>query len=206
MSKNLTHISKVLKDKSFAKNKKKSAGKKKPKRKDSTLKYERVNTLLEKFADTNAFQIPKEKKTRKKGAGRPPLMTQEVVAKLEHAFAYDTTVEEACLYAGISKNTYYDFLKIYPEFSNRVEELRQAAILVARRTVLSDVESNPEMALRYLERKNKKEFSVRTEVAHSGEVVNRHSIDPATEEKIRSAMGNFSKKIGDLVKERADKK
>lgn len=38
---------------------------------------------------------------------RPTVMTDDVVRKLIEAFKLDVSVEEACLYADISKDTYY---------------------------------------------------------------------------------------------------
>ena len=43
--------------------------------------------------------------------GRPTVMTDETIHKLEEVFALDGTVEEACMFADIGKSTYYDFIK-----------------------------------------------------------------------------------------------
>jgi len=103
--------------------------------------------------------------TKKKHAGgRPTVMTPDVVAKLEQAFAIDCTVVEACSYADISRDSFYDYLKIKPKFSDRIEKLRQHPVLKARETVVREL-SNPDMAMKYLERKVKKEFSLRQELS-----------------------------------------
>jgi hypothetical protein len=102
---------------------------------------------------------------RKKG-GRPSEMTGEKVKKLEEVFALDGTVEEACFYADISKQTYYNWLEKNPELVDRFEALRQTPILKARKTVVRAL-SNPNIAMSYLERKRKAEFSVRQEIEHS---------------------------------------
>lgn len=126
-------------------------------------------------------------------------MTEEVVRKLEYAFAYDCTVEEACLYAGISRNTYYEFLKQYPDFQDRTSELRLVPVLMARMRVIMEAERNADMALKYLERRRKAEFSTRTEVAHSGDIPNRHEISPKTLALINAAFGNFAKKRAEKI-------
>ena len=46
--------------------------------------------------------------------GRPTVMTPEVIGKLEQVFAIDGSVEEACSYAYISRNTFYEHLKVNP--------------------------------------------------------------------------------------------
>jgi hypothetical protein len=43
-----------------------------------------------------------------KDIGRPVEFTADVVKKLEEAFSIDATVEEACFYANISRQTYYN--------------------------------------------------------------------------------------------------
>jgi len=47
------------------------------------------------------------------------------VKKLEEAFAMDCSIEEACFYAGISRQTYYTWIKDNPELLDRFEELKQ---------------------------------------------------------------------------------
>lgn len=160
----------------------------------ASLKTPPFARRIEQYAKTSAFVLKGKVIAPKAGkTGRPSVMTQDVVRKLEYAFAYDCTVEEACLYASISRNTYYEFLKQYPDFQDRIEALRGASILMARMTVLSEVERNADVALKYLERKRKSEFSTRAEMNHTGNVIDRHSVSPKTLELIQTAMGNFAK-------------
>jgi hypothetical protein len=51
------------------------------------------------------------KKRKNSKAGRPSEFTDEVVKKLEESFAIDATVEEACFYANISRQSYYNNVK-----------------------------------------------------------------------------------------------
>jgi hypothetical protein len=94
---------------------------------------------------------------------RPIEFNDDVVRKLEEVFALDGTVEEACLYANISRDTYYRHIKEKPELSDRFEELRQRPVLLARQTVVKSLK-DPNHAFRYLERKRKKEFGANMEV------------------------------------------
>lgn len=100
--------------------------------------------------------------------GRPSAITPEVVAKLIEAFKLDVTVEEACLYAGISKDTYYRKVKEDEGFSDEMEQARQYATLLARQSVIREIEKDGVLALKYLERKRKEEFSPRAEHQISG--------------------------------------
>ena len=77
------------------------------------------------------------KKIRHTGPTRPWKMTDEVLQKLEYAFAIDSTVEEACAYAEIAESTFYEWQKKNTLFSERIDRLRQQPILKARQTVVT---------------------------------------------------------------------
>jgi len=102
--------------------------------------------------------------------GRPTEFTDEVVKKLEEAFALDCTVLEACFYANISRQTYYNNVDEKEEAGSkkrelfdRFEELRQRPFLKARQTIVKNLDQ-PEHAKWYMERKKKIEFAGRTEM------------------------------------------
>lgn len=149
-------------------------------------------TLIARALTTNAFVLKDEPKVGR--SGRPSVVTQSAVMKLEMAFAFDCTVEEACLYASISRNTYYEFVKRYPDFQDRIVALRNAPILMARMCVLRAAEHDADLALKYLERKLPIEFSTRAQMHHTGEVSDRHSVDPEQVALIKRAMGNWVRK------------
>lgn len=90
-------------------------------------------------------------------------LTQDTVNKLEQAFSIDATVEEACFFANISKQTYYNWCKYNTELKDRFDALRNKPVLKARQEVIKGLDNNPEFSLKYLERKRKDEFSPRTE-------------------------------------------
>lgn len=90
-------------------------------------------------------------------------LTPETVNKLEEVFAIDGSIEEACFYANISRQTYYNWIKNNPEMENRFDSLRQKPVLRARQAVIRGLD-NFDNGLRYLERKKKLEFSLRTEI------------------------------------------
>ena len=96
--------------------------------------------------------------------GRPTVMTPETLRKLEEAFALGCTDLEACTYADISKSTLYDYQQEHPEFVERKELLKENPILLARKSVVEALANDPDLSLRYLERKKKDEFSPRSEL------------------------------------------
>lgn len=104
---------------------------------------------------------------------RPTVMTEEVLSKLEEAFAWGCTDVEACLHADIAAKTLYLYQEKNPEFIQRKEALKENPILLARSTVIKGFMKSPELALKYLERKKKDEFSLRSEfTGKDGEPLN----------------------------------
>ena len=94
---------------------------------------------------------------------KPKRDNPETIRKLEEAFSLDCTLQEARFYADISSDTYYKLIEDKPNLLKRFEALRNRPVLIARQTVVKACKDNPEMAMKYLERKKKNEFSTRTE-------------------------------------------
>ena len=95
--------------------------------------------------------------------GRPTIITEQVIAKLEEAFAIGCTDLEATLFANIAPATLYKYQEANPKFSERKFQLKQTPILKARISVIKSLEASPELALKFLERRKKDEFSLRRE-------------------------------------------
>lgn len=95
---------------------------------------------------------------------RPTVMTPEVIAKLEEAFAWGCTDVEACLHANIATPTLYLYQEKNPKFIERKEALKETPILLSRKAVVQAIRKGDRVtALAYLERKKKKEFGNSTE-------------------------------------------
>lgn len=94
----------------------------------------------------------------KTGPKSPTKFTKPTVRKLEDAFSMGCNVVEACLHAGISRETYYKYIKKDKKLSDRLEQLKNEPILKARITVMNNLD-NPKVAMWYLERKLPNEFS-----------------------------------------------
>ena len=99
-----------------------------------------------------------------KRAGRHTVMTQDVVNKLEQAFSMGCSDLEACLHAGISKQTLYDYQAKNPKFVDRKEQLKEKLVLKARTVIAEALNKKDENTAKwYLERKRKDEFSQKIE-------------------------------------------
>jgi hypothetical protein len=95
---------------------------------------------------------------------RPTVMTPEVIAKLEEAFAWGCTDREACLWAGIAEETLYNHQNRNPEFLKRKEALKETPVLIARKSVVTRLGKDSKLSMDYLSRKKKDEFSTRAEL------------------------------------------
>lgn len=96
-------------------------------------------------------------------AGRPTVMTDEVLAKLKEAFLMGCTDREACLFADIHPATLYRYQEENPEFCDEKELWKENPFVLARTTILKSLKDNVMTAEWYLERKRKDEFSQRVE-------------------------------------------
>jgi len=89
---------------------------------------------------------------------------KDIIAKLEYGWSLGCTDLEACLLADISKDTLYRYQKANPRFCERKERLKESLILKARESVAKHLDESGELAIKFLERKKKDEFSLRSEI------------------------------------------
>lgn len=105
-----------------------------------------------------------------KTSGRKPFITPAVHDKLTMAFMIGASDAEACYSAGISLDVLYRYQRKHPEFKENKHRMRQRPILMARAALVKGLENNPTLALKFLERVKKDEFSKRTELNVGGSV------------------------------------
>lgn len=98
--------------------------------------------------------------------GRPTVMTEEVLQKLEYAFMRGLSDVEACLYANIATSTLYNYCNDNPYFMERKEELKKYPTAQAKLNVTEAIENgDTDISKWYLERRAKDEFSTKQEIA-----------------------------------------
>jgi len=98
--------------------------------------------------------------------GRPSSITEEIIQKFEQCYRDGSTDREACLVTGIPESTYYENLKNNKDFSDRIDIAKEyttqlAKAIIARKVARGDLDT----AKWWVERKNKKAFSSRTELS-----------------------------------------
>ena len=96
----------------------------------------------------------------KRPPGRPVLVTELVVQKLEAIFQQDVTIEVACNYAGIGVRTYHDHYAKDEDFRTRIDTARSFARIRAGKVVIDAIDKGDvNTAKWWLEKKHSKEFS-----------------------------------------------
>lgn len=100
-----------------------------------------------------------------KKVGRPTKMIPETLKKLEDSFCLGHSDDEACLIAQISPPTLYDYCEKHPDFLTKKELLKNMPSIKARRNIIEALNAKDvDVSQWYLERKNKEEFSQRSEL------------------------------------------
>ena len=119
-----------------------------------------------------------------------------VILKLEQAFALGCTDSEACCYADISTSSFYDYQKRNPKFLENKNRLKKTPVLRARLSVVSSFKNRPEIALKYLERKCKDEFSVRQEYTGSdGGPIELTNVNQLTDDQLAERITSMQKRL-----------
>ena|SRR3990167_5957698 len=94
-------------------------------------------------------------KMTEQSVGRPSVMTDLVLQKLEEAFSVGATDIQACFIAGISKSTLYNHQQEFPEFVERKEALKAMTSYAAKKVVYDKItEGDKQTAQWHLERKD----------------------------------------------------
>lgn len=99
------------------------------------------------------------KRKNKPGAGRPSKLTPKISAKLQAAFAYGFTVEQACIYAEISIDSFYRWTEKNKKFSEDMTKAREKPTMKAKQVVIDSIQNGDTTDAKWwLERKSRSEF------------------------------------------------
>jgi hypothetical protein len=98
----------------------------------------------------------KSKAGRKQFDGRDP---KEVLTKLEQGWAVGASDVQAALLANITPMSLSRYLHSHPAISLRKAALLNTTGLKAKIALANAIPSNPELALKYLERREPKEYA-----------------------------------------------
>ncbi len=108
------------------------------------------------------------KKAENKG-GRPTVLTEGALGKIETALAFGCTIIEACAFAEVSHDAFYRKQRNEPKWKEKCDRLREHPVIKARMEVIKSFAKRPELAMKYLERKKRDEFGEKVDVTVTGE-------------------------------------
>lgn len=123
--------------------------------------------------------------TNKNAAGRSTVMTPEVIAKLEGAFAQGFGDKDACILAGIDLTSLYRYNIKNPDFATKRENLKRRPLLASIILINNAIKDGDVATAKwYAERKGKDEFSTRNETTgKDGAPIQKEIIYIEAEEK-----------------------
>ena len=98
-------------------------------------------------------------KNKKHRWWRPCKFSRKIVKKLIDIFKIDWTIEEACSYAGISKQTFYNRLEEIDGFLDEITEAKQFKFIYAKQKLFKSMDSkndavSQKWALEFLTRRH----------------------------------------------------
>ena len=103
--------------------------------------------------------MKKSKAVKKSGPKAPWKYTPEVDSKLQSAFANAFTVDEACDYAGISKETYYNWTEQIVGFLDRMDRAKRTPGMKSKKNVVNAInDGDLETSKWWLKNKHSAEF------------------------------------------------
>ena len=128
--------------------------------------------MIETNEEIKVVKPKKPRDTNKNGtAWRPSAMTQEAILKLEKAFSYWLTDEEACFEANVSTTAFYDYQAKNEDFKKRKEIYKKSPNIAAKKVWTDEINGgNYQASKEWLERRDKEHFSIRTEVEQNSTV------------------------------------
>jgi len=100
--------------------------------------------------------------------GRPTVMTDDTLQKLNDAYSIGLSDVKACAYTGITVSTLHNYQNANPKFIEEKEALRLKPDLLAQQTIVTAL-NDPQHAWRWLEKKDK-DFMPTSKVEHGGRV------------------------------------
>ena len=110
---------------------------------------------------------PTLKDVKYRDSGRPTVMTEEVLQKLEEAYTMDFNDREACFHAGIAISTFHHHKEKNQEFCNKVEVWKNDIKRRSKKLLHLAINSGDVSTAKWwLEKKAPEEYSNRVE--HTG--------------------------------------
>jgi ACT domain-containing protein len=97
---------------------------------------------------------------QKQKVGRPAVVNESTICKLEAAISSGFSVTTACHLSGISTSTFYEYKGCDESFATRMKLADEVVTYRARQVILQEIDKgNLKAAIYWLERKARVEFA-----------------------------------------------
>lgn len=122
-------------------------------------------------------------------SGRPTVITDDVVRKLEAALQGGFSVSEACLVSGISRAAYYERKASDEVFADKMELAKKWVTIRAKKVVVQAIsDANFNAAKWWLEHKSRNEFGLHASDEDESEAASQAETEPDTLKLILDSM------------------
>lgn len=105
---------------------------------------------------------------KKHAGGRPTVMTDETLLKLEEGFMKGLSDRQACLYADIAESVLYNYQNAHPGYAERKHALKEHIKMRARLVLNEAIQGNDLETSKWLLSKRDKGFNPESKVEMSG--------------------------------------
>lgn len=96
-------------------------------------------------------------KAQKKNPGWRPSKKKEAVEKLVEAFKMDCNISQACSYAWIDRQTFYNRIEKDKKFFGKIESAKERPLIRSKKTVMNSIdEGNWRAALEVMSKRDDK--------------------------------------------------
>ena len=127
--------------------------------------------------------------SKKSNAGRPTVMTDDVLRKLDECFLSDLSDKQACYIVDINPESLYAYQREHTKYTERKATLKEMVKAKAKMVIAKTINRNDITTAKwYAEHKMSTEFSTKQELEHSGEVV-------TTESDVKKELEELKKKL-----------
>ena len=86
----------------------------------------------------------------KKKRWRPSILDESIIKKLEEAFKVGSSITQACTHAGISQQDYFNWIKKYERFFERMEGFKNFPYVFSKEAIFKAINSkDPNVSAKY---------------------------------------------------------
>ena len=160
------------------------------------IKQGKRNDLKNKKKSKEVVKVKKKvgRPKKKSNRGRPKAVNEIVLLKLEYAFSIGCNDTQACIHAGISRQTLWNYQEKNPDFIDKKEELKETLPLQAKNNLAYLLAKGDPAMTRFILEKLDPKFSNKLNI--SGSVEHKEKIVYVLKEEHDAMEAHINEVIG----------